>query len=61
VLSLFAYLAYAQVGKPRWLSWLLQPRYGLSDEALDALQDFGARLARRKTWVGSKVYTGGLR
>ncbi len=61
VLSLFAYLAFAQVGKPRWLSWLLQPRYGLSNEALDALQDFGARLARRKTWVGSKVYTGGLR
>ncbi len=45
--SLVAYLAYAETGRPAFLKWFLQPRYGLSDGDLDALRQFGAALAER--------------
>jgi hypothetical protein len=56
VFSLFAYLVYARTGMPRWLAWFLQPRYGLSDEAFSNLEEFGRRLAVRKS--GGPVLTG---
>ena len=48
VFSLFAYLAYGKTGKPAWLKWFLEPRYGLSDQSLADLQNFGDKLASRK-------------
>jgi hypothetical protein len=47
VFSLFAYLAYGQTGRPAWLKWFLEPRYGLSDQAFANLKEFGTKLAKR--------------
>ncbi|MDH3231344.1 MAG: hypothetical protein OEN55_16250 [Alphaproteobacteria bacterium] len=45
--SLVAYLAYGETGRPAFLKWFLQPRYGLSEADLDELRRFGAALAER--------------
>jgi hypothetical protein len=46
--SLVFYLIYREPGRPRWLDGLVQPRYGLSDEALSQLEAFGRDLAARR-------------
>jgi hypothetical protein len=45
--SLFAYLIYGRTGMPSWLRWFLQPTYGLSEQELDGLQEFGTALGCR--------------
>lgn len=45
--SLFIFLAFGQPGRPGWLrGWFLQPQF-LSEDALRALREFGAKLAQR--------------
>lgn len=48
ILSLWFYLIYRQAGRPRFLGKLVQPRYGISDDALKQLEIFGEELAQRK-------------
>jgi hypothetical protein len=49
--SLFFYLMYGRTGRPRFLARFLQPRYGLSEDALKQLEYFGEDLAQRKRIV----------
>lgn len=42
--SLAFYLIYHKVGKPAWLRWLLQERYGPSEADLEDLRCFGVSL-----------------
>ena len=49
--SLVFYLIYRQPAKPRWLGNFVQKRYGMSDEALTRLHDFGVALASRPRTV----------
>jgi hypothetical protein len=55
--SLWFYLIFKEAGRPRFLDGFVQPRYGLSDEALQQLERFGEDLAQRKRiiWSKSKV------
>lgn len=55
--SLWFYLIYKEAGRPRFLNGFVQPRYGLSDDALQQLERFGEDLARRKRvlWQKSTV------
>jgi len=51
ILSLWFYLIFKQAGRPRILDGLVQPRYGLSDDAFRQLELFGEDLAQRKRTV----------
>ena len=55
--SLWFYLVFKEAGRPRVLDGFVQPRYGLSDEALGELERFGEDLAERKrvVWYRSTV------
>jgi hypothetical protein len=55
--SLWFYLIFKEAGRPRVLDGFVQPRYGLSDEALGELERFGEDLAERKrvVWYRSTV------
>ncbi|MBI4965784.1 MAG: hypothetical protein HY913_21075 [Desulfomonile tiedjei] len=55
--SLWFYLIYKKAGEPKFLNGFVQPRYGISDEALDQLERFGEDLAGRKRvlWQKSTV------
>jgi len=55
--SLWFYLIFKEAGRPRLLDGFVQPRYGLSDEALGELERFGEDLAERKrvVWYRSTV------
>lgn len=46
--SLLAYLIYGQTGRPAWLSWFLQPHYGLGESSLAEIEEYGRALAERK-------------
>ena len=52
--SLWFYLIYHEAGRPRFLDGFVQPRYGLSDDALKQCVYFGEDLAQRKRMVADR-------